>query len=72
MYLRFVMRVKSRGFSGCRGEKVEEIKGESQVLCLGFKMVPFTEIRSKGERRVVFITRTSVYIIKSELAYIIT
>ena len=34
-------------------------------------MVPFTEIESKGERRIIFIARTSViYIIKSELAYI--
>lgn len=72
MYPRVIMKVEPRG---CNSEKVEEIKGESQVFGLGFrfKMVPFKEIGSKRERRVVFITRTSVvYIIKSELAYIIS
>lgn len=46
------MKVESRGFSGCRGEKVE-IKEVSQVFGLGFrcKMVPFTEIGNKGKKK---------------------
>lgn len=54
-------------------KKVGEIRDESWVFGLGFgcKLVSFTEIGSKGERRVVFIIRTSaVNIIKSDLAYI--
>lgn len=40
------MKVESRG---CKSEKVEEIKAESQVFGLGFrfKMVPFKEMEAK-------------------------
>lgn len=76
MYPRVIIKVESRDFSSYKGENIEEIKGELQVFGLGyrFQMVPFTEIGSKGERRVVFITRISVVyiIIKSDLAYNIT
>ena len=60
--MRATLEVESRAFSVSSSEKAEEIKDESQVFSLGFqwKAFPFIEIGSKGERRVIFITRTCI------------